>query len=308
MNSVHGSRPWAAGTSSKVSRLLALSSQQTFVLLDDEGLIAPLTAELLPVQRLKFARAVDTLRLEGVPQPASPAMVSPNSIVPVAAVVSAGGISTNNNPAAAVPAEQHIVVPEYGSKAAGDPTGAFAELQASQARRVYVLGHSFPVQHLAAGTGALLVLVVVVLVLVGSNSAHDSCVDVHCGTYGSCQSGACVCQPGYSGTPCAVDICYEVNCGAHGSCYVSNEAGTEHACRCAGGWKGRQCDQVDPCYQRCGVHGTCAAHGTTATCTCAGGYSGDRCQLDPCHGVDCGVGVCQGAQGLACKHTCHLHT
>jgi hypothetical protein len=303
MNSVHGSRPWAAGTSSKVSRLLALSSQQTFVLLDDEGLIAPLTAELLPVQRLKFARAVDTLRLEGVPQPASPAMVSPNSIVPVAAVVSAGGISTNNNPAAAVPAEQHIVVPEYGSKAAGDPTGAFAELQASQARRVYVLGHSFPVQHLAAGTGALLVLVVVVLVLVGSNSAHDSCVDVHCGTYGSCQSGACVCQPGYSGTPCAVDICYEVNCGAHGSCYVSNEAGTEHACRCAGGWKGRQCDQVDPCYQRCDVHGTCTA-GTTATCTCAGEYSGGRCQFDPCHGADCGVGVCQGAKGLACKHTC----
>jgi hypothetical protein len=288
-------RAWAegAGCAAVLPALAELGVENPGdILLLEESDIAALSADLRKIQATKFGLALEALR-GGAP-----------AAVPPVDAVAAWGVSTNNNPAAVVPAEQHIVVPEYGSKAANGPAGAFAELQASQARRVYVLGHSFPVQHLAAGTGALLVLVVVVLVLVGSNSAHDSCIDVQCSTYGSCVDGSCVCQPDYSGTPCAVDICYQVNCGAHGSCNVSNDAGTEHACRCVGGWKGRQCDQVDPCYQRCDVHGTCADHGTTATCTCAGEYSGDRCQLDPCHGVDCGVGVCQGAKGLACKHTC----
>ena len=285
-------RAWAegAGCAAVLQALAELGVENPGdILLLEESDIAALSADLRKIQATKFGLALEALR------GGAPAAVPPVDTVPATAVEGAG----------------QLLIPDYLVDQPKDTVSVFTELRDQSARRrrvVHLAGKELPLVIVAGVTGALALLFIIAVIVIVVNGTHDSCVNVHCGTYGSCQSGACVCQPGYSGTPCAVDICYQVNCGAHGSCYVSNDAGTEHACRCAGGWKGRQCDQVDPCYQRCGVHGTCADHGTTATCTCAGEYTGDRCQLDPCHGADCGVGVCQGAKGLACKHTCHVHT
>ena len=105
-------------------------------------------------------------------------------------------------------------------------------------------------------------------------------------------------------------------------CQVSNAAHTTHKCVCIAGWVGAQCDIIDPCHPSCG-HGTCVkpldttavvsgeaalidsgisvAQGATAdldligTCVCEGEYSGEHCENDPCHNIDCGVAMCQGA-------------
>ena len=56
-----------------------------------------------------------------------------------------------------------------------------------------------PARTAVGGVGAFLLLVIVVLVLLGVNSANDSCVDVQCGAFGTCVDGSCACQPGYTG-------------------------------------------------------------------------------------------------------------
>ena len=63
------------------------------ILLLEESDIAALSADLRKIQATKFGLALEALR-GGAPVDA----------------VAAGGVSTNNNPAAVVPAEQHIIV------------------------------------------------------------------------------------------------------------------------------------------------------------------------------------------------------
>eukprot|EP01047_Picozoa_sp_COSAG01_P016280 COSAG01_NODE_831_length_13260_cov_79.998784_5_plen_1744_part_00 len=106
-------RAWvaAAGCGDIVQSLVALGVAQPadIILLDDEGFLASLTTELLPVQRIKFARAVEALR-KG--PPLTPALVefpaatttTPASVPGLLAPPAAAALAPAPAPALAAPA------------------------------------------------------------------------------------------------------------------------------------------------------------------------------------------------------------
>ena len=164
-------REWAAaaGLQDVVPTLAALGVEMPGdILLLEECHTAPMIAEMRPVQQAKFARALGALR---------------NGAVAVA--VSA-------------PSEDALAVPEYKPQPL-DSASEFTALEGDRGQHVTLLGHSMPARTAAGGVGAFLLLVIVVLVLLGVNSANDSCVNVQCGAFGTCADGSCACQPGYTG-------------------------------------------------------------------------------------------------------------
>ena len=105
---------------------------------------------------------------------------------------------------------------------------------------------------------------------------------VQCGDHGQCNSGACICLDGYTGTHCEIhpDQCefpLHVDCGHHGTCAAGQ-------CTCTDGYTGSRCDvRPDPCTYPtpldCGRHGVCAVEGTgIAFCNCDDGWEGDACE------------------------------
>ena len=102
----------------------------------------------------------------------------------------------------------------------------------------------------------------------------------NCGAHGSCVSGTCQCDDGYSGAMCehVDDPCDAIDyCGAHGSCV----SGT---CQCDDGYSGGMCEHLDdPCaafHIHCGAHGRCNEN--TRKCECNSGYTGSKCDHAPC--------------------------
>ena len=98
-----------------------------------------------------------------------------------------------------------VIVPDYNPTPV-DSTSDFTELE-HQDQRLVLLGQSMPLRSAAGGACAFVLLVVAVLVIVGFNSANDSCVGVECGAYGACMDGRCTCQPGYTGESVLVLPC-----------------------------------------------------------------------------------------------------
>ncbi len=65
----------------------------------------------------------------------------------------------------------------------------------------------------------------------------------NCGEHGSCVSGTCKCDDGYSGGMCETvdDPCEAIDCGQHGHC-------VEGSCECTERYTGSKCDQAPkPC-------------------------------------------------------------
>jgi hypothetical protein len=157
-------------------------------------------------------------------------------------------------------AASDLTIPDYGKLEPlppqpgtdGAAVGAFAEMQARP--HVWVFGRAVAVRSAAAAAAAaaVLLLVVVVLALVGFNTAPaDSCADVQCGKYGSCHSGDCVCQPGYSGAygrcASATLFCDRLCCQRHVRRYPVH---------------GRQLLHLPHAFGRCGVaHRRCHHRG-----------------------------------------------
>ena len=72
-----------------------------------------------------------------------------------------------------------------------------------------------------------------------------------CGAHGSCVSGMCRCDRGYSGAMCdnVDDPCDAIDCGQHGQC-------VQGSCHCTNRYTGSTCDQAPrPC---CSTKGCCA--------------------------------------------------
>ena len=121
----------------------------------------------------------------------------------------------------------------------------------------------------------------------------SGCGAAYCGSHGTCTSGGCVCDVGYTGNTCetVLDRCgNNTSCGSQGIC-------KDEECFCRPGYSGDRCQTLDSCHNiSCGPHGVC----TTGVCVCDLGYSGDRCQtFDICHNVSCGShGTCDNGQCL----------
>ena len=120
------------------------------------------------------------------------------------------------------------------------------------------------------------------------NCEPDPCLNVECNGNGTCENGACNCDPGYAnddmnaaddcdscdvgyvGYPnCQPDPCVGVDCNGNGSC-------VNGACVCDTGYENDDADPQDDCDD------------------CEPGYIGyPNCQPDPCVGVNCnGNGTC----------------
>ena len=71
----------------------------------------------------------------------------------------------------------------------------------------------------------------------------------NCGKHGSCISGMCHCDNGYSGAMCdeVIDPCATIDCGEHGEC-------VEGVCRCSERYSGPTC-QIAPLQCRTTKHG-----------------------------------------------------
>lgn len=81
--------------------------------------------------------------------------------------------------------------------------------------------------------------------------------------YCDCETGECLCNPGFSGQNCSIDTCSAAGC-VNGNC-VSRYLGgellvTNKPCVCMKGWYGDKCnsniapvlpDTIPPCYQNC---------------------------------------------------------
>ena len=108
----------------------------------------------------------------------------------------------------------------------------------------------------------------------------DLCIDVQCGSFGTCNSatGKCDCKSGYTGDKCQTppDLCIDVQCGSFGTC---NSATGK--CDCKSGYTGDKCETPpDLCLGiQCGSFGTC--NSTTGKCDCKSGYTGDKCETPP---------------------------
>ena len=65
-----------------------------------------------------------------------------------------------------------------------------------------------------------------------------TCDTVHCGFHGTCTSGKCVCDVGYTGNKCeiVVDRCGQISCSSHGTCINGK-------CHCNDGYTGDTCQQ-----------------------------------------------------------------
>lgn len=114
------------------------------------------------------------------------------------------------------------------------------------------------------------------LVLILSYScSEDNCADLDCGPNGDCNpdTGACMCDPGFSGTNCEINICDTTDCGSNGTCDpVTGD------CNCEEGYSGENCeinvcDTVD-----CGPNGDCFER--DGTCICNPGFEGERCETE----------------------------
>ena len=57
--------------------------------------------------------------------------------------------------------------------------------------------------------------------------------NLECGPHGVCESGACVCEPGWRGPRCDVQNC-DPRCSEHGMC-------SNGTCLCTNGWNGKHC-------------------------------------------------------------------
>ena len=62
----------------------------------------------------------------------------------------------------------------------------------------------------------------------------ELCDDVHCGSYGRCDAGLCVCDEGHSGSSCEIGPCSNIDCSNHGRC-------SEGICSCDTGYDGYNC-------------------------------------------------------------------
>ena len=101
----------------------------------------------------------------------------------------------------------------------------------------------------------------------------DPCLDVNCGTHGTCSGGSCVCTDDYYGDRCQTAPLACQNGGTWNT--------TTHVCDCiSGAYSGDTCENFDPCYDvDCGTHGTCS----NGACVCDGGYylDGTECTMCP---------------------------
>jgi hypothetical protein len=131
----------------------------------------------------------------------------------------------------------------------------------------------------------------------GTQVAADLCAGKNCGTNGTCVSGTCFCNNGYSGVNCEKppDPCVNKNCGTNGTCVSGN-------CVCSAGYTGDKCQTPpDLCAgKNCGTNGTCL----DGKCYCINNYSGDNCEKPPdlCLNVNCGnFGNCVSGK-CVCKN------
>lgn len=95
---------------------------------------------------------------------------------------------------------------------------------------------------------------------------RNLCDSVRCGSKAVCDSGKCVCPPGYVGNP-------KIGCKAQGQCESDNDCSNSEICFQLG--KGvRKC--VDACSKaQCGPNALCVASKHRTSCICNPGYKGN---------------------------------
>lgn len=76
----------------------------------------------------------------------------------------------------------------------------------------------------------------VVLFTACGDDPIDPCAGVDCGSNGTCMTGICDCEDGYSGDNCEIfDPCFDVDCGDNGTCI-------DGTCDCEDGYYGDSCE------------------------------------------------------------------
>jgi len=98
------------------------------------------------------------------------------------------------------------------------------------------------------------------------DTQSDPCASIICQNNGTCISGTCECEPGFSGTNCQIDACVGVVCYNGGDCVAGN-------CNCPPGYTGSQC-QTPICSGVTCVNGQLNA---SCDCICDNGWTGDDC-------------------------------
>lgn len=102
-----------------------------------------------------------------------------------------------------------------------------------------------------------------------SGRCRDLCGEIACGPRAACDSGKCVCPPGYIGN--ANDA--EKGCYIRGQCNIDQDCKKSEICFQLG--RGlRKC--VDACSKfQCGPNALCISNNHQSTCICAEGYTGN---------------------------------
>lgn len=137
----------------------------------------------------------------------------------------------------------------------------------------------------------------------------DLCEKVKCGPRAACDSGQCICPPGYNGNPNDLSI----GCSLIGQCSTDADCQTKEICF-KNGRGFRKC--VDGCSKiQCGPNSLCITNDHRSACICIDGYHGNPIDLnrgcyqeeklltpEGCNSVECGKNeVCKvDFQGPVC--------
>lgn len=153
-----------------------------------------------------------------------------------------------------------------------------------------------------------------------SGKCKNSCQDIRCGPRAGCDSGRCICPPGYIGNPndlikgcklrgqcnndadCSeseicfqlgkgirkcVDACSKVQCGPNALCVAENHISS---CICANHYKGYPSDLSRGCQSEERTKGECSRDtDCTGYSICALDDFGFKRCVDPCQTVACGL-------------------
>lgn len=118
----------------------------------------------------------------------------------------------------------------------------------------------------------------------------------NCSGNGTCNSGVCTCDAGWTGVDCSTFTCVDVNnCSGNGSCAGPN------TCDCEAGWSSTDCSVFD-CndVNNCSGNGTCVG---ANTCVCDVDHVGEDCSAFTCVDVNncSGNGSCVSPNVCACE-------
>mmetsp|Transcript_6768 Transcript_6768/g.9851 ORF Transcript_6768/g.9851 Transcript_6768/m.9851 type:complete len:1041 (-) Transcript_6768:35-3157(-) len=129
----------------------------------------------------------------------------------------------------------------------------------------------------------------------------DPCENINCGSHGTCNNGACICDSGWFNSPhdvCDVTTCYGHYSNSSSVCSTKGSCVGPDTCSCQTGYVGDICDIHTCAGIRFNETTVCSGRGNCTdanTCECEEGYEGSNCEKFYCYGFEHGAtDACSG--------------